>query len=552
MPITYDRRQLNQFIIEYFNDEELRILCAVEFRGVYDDFSDGWGKKRKVLELIGWCERNAQQEKLLTVLQRERPRPFRTVFGQTTAQAEVVTVPVGERNPRQIFISHAHQDAELAQRLAADLRAHGWQTWFAPDSIQPGEQWVEAINRGLEESGIFLVLLTPDAVSSKWVKRETNVALGLEHEGELAFYPLDVKPCRPPALWRAYQFISFKNKYQTDLAHLLWQLSRENSGFQFFSNKDTNEENIEKLELKPQSGSIKPIVDEITSSTVKPLILDEIEGVWKILLFRAGDKIWNLPLLLNMGKPLAIEGNTLVIGFDYPLFKDKFDNDVEAISLVGNILTELIGQEVSVRGVFTSDYIIPAVGEINKLAAEPFTLHEVQNVWFDLVTRSGNKIQNLPALLNMGKPIAVEGDVLVIGFDYPLFKDKFDNLAGAIPLVGNILTDLLGQDIVVRGVVTSEYIVSPLTLNEVKRVWAELVARSGYRIKNLPALLNMGEPIAVEGRTLVIGFDYPLFKDKFNKLVAIPVISEILTELLGKDTTVRSVVTSEYIAPTLP
>ncbi|MCB8928042.1 MAG: SUMF1/EgtB/PvdO family nonheme iron enzyme [Ardenticatenaceae bacterium] len=225
--MTYDKRQLNEFIIEHFTDEELRILCAVEFRAVYDDFSDGWGKKRKVMELIGWCERNSEEEKLLTVLQRERSRPFRATFGQTVVQAEAVTVPVGERNSRQIFISHAHQDAELAQRLATDLRANDWQTWIAPDSIKPGESWVKAISRGLDESAIFVLVLTPDAVRSRWVEHETNVAISLERSGELAFFPLDVKPCRPPALWRGYQFVSFQNAYQADLANLLKLLAGE-------------------------------------------------------------------------------------------------------------------------------------------------------------------------------------------------------------------------------------------------------------------------------------------------------------------------------------
>jgi hypothetical protein len=94
-----------------------------------------------------------------------------------------------------------------------------------------------------------------------------------------------------------------------------------------------------------------------------------------------------------------------------------------------------------------------------KEVAQPLTVREVQAVWAQLVNESGEKIKNLPALLNMGKPLATEGRTLVVGFDYPLFKDKFDNLAGAVPLVSDILTELLGHDTMIRGVVTSEYTV---------------------------------------------------------------------------------------------
>lgn len=101
----------------------------------------------------------------------------------------------------------------------------------------------------------------------------------------------------------------------------------------------------------------------------------------------------------------------------------------------------------------------PTAKKAEKATNKPLTVREVQAVWAALVAQSGEKIKNLPALLNMGKPLAAEGRTLVIGFDYPLFKDKFDNLAGAVPLVSDMLTELLGQDTTVRGVVTSEYTV---------------------------------------------------------------------------------------------
>jgi hypothetical protein len=96
---------------------------------------------------------------------------------------------------------------------------------------------------------------------------------------------------------------------------------------------------------------------------------------------------------------------------------------------------------------------------VAKEAQSPLTVREVQAVWAQLINQSGEKIKNLPALLNMSKPLAAEGRTLVIGFDYPLFKDKFDNLGGAVPLVSDLLTGLLGAPTTVRGVITSEYTV---------------------------------------------------------------------------------------------
>jgi formylglycine-generating enzyme required for sulfatase activity len=129
-----------------------------------------------------------------------------------------------KRNPRQVFISHAHQDAAFAQRLAADLRTRGWPVWLAPDSIQPGEKWVEAINRGLEESGVFVLALTPAAVNSRWVQSETNVAIKLEHQGEIRFIPLEIEPGHVPYLWQAYQRVAFRPSYEAGLQALLRQL----------------------------------------------------------------------------------------------------------------------------------------------------------------------------------------------------------------------------------------------------------------------------------------------------------------------------------------
>jgi DNA polymerase-3 subunit gamma/tau len=105
--------------------------------------------------------------------------------------------------------------------------------------------------------------------------------------------------------------------------------------------------------------------------------------------------------------------------------------------------------------------------------ASPLTLAQITTNWRELVTRAGADNKNMPALLNMGKPMAVEGNTAVIGFDYPIFKDKFDNTSGATELLGDILSELLGRPCLVRGVVTSDYDV-PVDEDQFRALAAEL------------------------------------------------------------------------------
>ncbi len=88
---------------------------------------------------------------------------------------------------------------------------------------------------------------------------------------------------------------------------------------------------------------------------------------------------------------------------------------------------------------------------------QDLSLQSVKSHWRDMVTQIGQENKNLPALLNMGKPLAVEGSTLVLGFDYPIFKEKFDKTANAAQLVGKALTNLLNTTCTVRCVVSSEY-----------------------------------------------------------------------------------------------
>ena len=211
---------IREYLATAYSDEEITILCSDYFRNVYNDFATGMAKTQKIQRLLDHCQRRGLIPNLLAALEKDRPEQYQRQFGLVAVE-KGPALASRERDPQQVFIGHAHEDAAFAQRLADDLRSHGWRIWITPDSILPGEKWAAAINRALEESGVFVLVLTPAALRSEWVTTETSSAIELQHQQEMRFIPLEVAQCDVPPLWDVYQRISFKGRYEEGLAALL-------------------------------------------------------------------------------------------------------------------------------------------------------------------------------------------------------------------------------------------------------------------------------------------------------------------------------------------
>ena len=169
-----NKAELRQFITQYFSDLELDELCFDYYPDLLNQFATGMTKSQKVIALISYCERRGLSDHLLVTLGKLRSAAYQEQFGLVPKrQAADQTT---RRDPNRIFLSHANQDAAFARQLADDLRHNGFDIWMAPESIEPGEKWVDAIERGLETSGIFVLVITPHAADSKWVRDESNYA----------------------------------------------------------------------------------------------------------------------------------------------------------------------------------------------------------------------------------------------------------------------------------------------------------------------------------------------------------------------------------------
>ena len=78
----------------------------------------------------------------------------------------------------KVFISHADTDDAFVKKIAAGLEKAGFEAWDASREILPGDNWADKTARALQESEAMVVLLSPDALRSSWVRREIEYALG--------------------------------------------------------------------------------------------------------------------------------------------------------------------------------------------------------------------------------------------------------------------------------------------------------------------------------------------------------------------------------------
>jgi len=77
-----------------------------------------------------------------------------------------------------VFISYSRRDQEFVRRLAEDLnrRVDGG-VWFDQSDIEAGDRWRDRIIDGIRDAKVVVVVLSPEAAASPYVKMELKLAL---------------------------------------------------------------------------------------------------------------------------------------------------------------------------------------------------------------------------------------------------------------------------------------------------------------------------------------------------------------------------------------
>lgn len=91
------------------------------------------------------------------------------------------------RLKRDVFISYSTKDRSIVNYLKNKLEAFGISCWYAHHDLTAGDDWNRLLNQAIEKCKVFIVLVTLNALNSKWVKKETRKAFNRKEKNEANF-----------------------------------------------------------------------------------------------------------------------------------------------------------------------------------------------------------------------------------------------------------------------------------------------------------------------------------------------------------------------------
>jgi len=109
---------------------------------------------------------------------------------------------------RKTFLSYSRVNEDFALKLAEELKSEGFDIWFDQLDIPPGARWDTEIEKALEESEIFMVIITPASAKSDNVLDEIGYAIDTGKR----ILPVLLEAATLPLRLRRFQYVDFTSK----------------------------------------------------------------------------------------------------------------------------------------------------------------------------------------------------------------------------------------------------------------------------------------------------------------------------------------------------
>lgn len=121
------------------------------------------------------------------------------------------------------FLSYSHNDRLMLEKLHTHLtqiRREGLLTTWTDHEISAGSRLDDKISSNLQNSQLFIALLSPDYIASRYCyEKEFFTAKEMEKAGKLTIIPVIVEPCD----WQNTPFMKYKALPQDGKPIVEWQ-----------------------------------------------------------------------------------------------------------------------------------------------------------------------------------------------------------------------------------------------------------------------------------------------------------------------------------------
>ena len=122
----------------------------------------------------------------------------------------------------KLFISHASQDKEIARQLANDLKVLSHCVWLDEWSVRVGQCISSEIDTALADTHFLILLLSKNAVLSRWVDTEWRAAYWDELKTRsIVVLPVLLEKVQLPRLLQTKKYASFVLSYAVGFRELI-------------------------------------------------------------------------------------------------------------------------------------------------------------------------------------------------------------------------------------------------------------------------------------------------------------------------------------------
>jgi TIR domain/Domain of unknown function (DUF4062) len=109
----------------------------------------------------------------------------------------------------RIFISYSSKDQQFVdEQLYRKLKQSGHHAWLNTESIPKGEAWYDEMSKGLSETDLLILVVSENAVASKWVSEEWKTFLKMQKK----IVPLLLRECKVPQAIKKLEMIKTSDK----------------------------------------------------------------------------------------------------------------------------------------------------------------------------------------------------------------------------------------------------------------------------------------------------------------------------------------------------